>query len=121
MKDFVVLTAVCLTLVLGVVGFLTSGSIASVFRTRITVHANTPEVFAEAAEAEVLPVQAPGLKAASLPAPRPEVIPASVAIPVETRPKVSVVTAETSLPLPWDVVAGDAGSDLVDSYGVPSL
>jgi len=124
MKDFIVLTAICIAVVVAVGWFLLPGSPADFFRPRVTVQAETPDPpdhpAADAGEEphpEALSVRHERSDSARSPA--ASTLDAASKPPAAPAPAPSA--ASTNLPLPWDVLPGEQGSEVVDTYGAPSL
>lgn len=121
MRDFVLLAAVCVVVVIGVGWFLLPGSPADLLRSRVTVEPQTPD-----APLPPPPVVAPAPHKVVRAAPvehRQEVPPPAQPAPPPAKPVVaSVVPPEpVRVPAPWEVQQGEESSEIVDTYGVPSL
>ncbi|HYL37650.1 MAG TPA: hypothetical protein VEV17_17175 [Bryobacteraceae bacterium] len=122
MRDFVLLAAVCVVVVIGVGWFLLPGTPADLFRSRVEVQPQTPDVPLPP------PVAAPAPHKVVRTAPvehRPEVAPPAPA-PAPAPPIKPVVATlvppePVRVPAPWEVQQGEESSEIVDTYGVPSL
>lgn len=123
MKDFILLTAVCLVVVVGVGWLLLPGTPADLFRSRVTVAVETPEP--TSAEPPITSPPPPGAPHPKVPPHRVEAL-TVIASPIApaaqgTSKPFSVTPVSFNLPFPWDVPPGESGSDLVDTYGAPAL
>jgi len=119
MKDYFLLTAVCVVVVLAVGWLLLPGSAGDFFRTRVTIEAETPDAPDPDPAPAAVPVE---------PQPRParvrvpeRVEQASVSPPpIEVKPVPK--PAETMrVPMPWEVLPGEQRSEVVNTYGTPTL
>ena len=120
MKDFVLLVAVAVVLIIGLGWFLLPGSTAGFFRSRIDIRPEEPDIPAAAAP---LSTPTPTLPRQSVGIVRPQasVSPVIAALPPVEKEPAAAPPEPTQLPYPWEVPPGEAKADVVDTYGAPAL
>ncbi len=126
MKDFILLTAVCIAVVVGVGWFLLPGSPTDLFRPKVTVQAETPDPADKPAAVVDRPHEkspkVSALHAGSDGAPSARLVSAVDAISqAAAAPAAAPTAALAAASLPWDVLPGEQASDVVNAYGAPSL
>jgi hypothetical protein len=126
MRDFILLTAVCVVVVVGVGWLLLPGSPTDLFRSRVVVQAQTPGAPDTPAAAAGEP-HAKAVTVAQLHPIPDRTFSSSVAPALDSTsnpaaaPAASPINTLANLRLPWDVLPGEQGSEVVDTYGAPTL